>query len=76
MFQHNVQYSIIENAAEWKPSVCDQKENDLILVGKKQSIVSNFNNADYLKEIACARIVIVTDGWTVYYVVKGILTRK
>ena len=42
----------------------------LILVEKKQSIVSNFNNADYLKEIACVRIVSVTDGCTVYNIVK------
>lgn len=76
MFQNNKQYSIIENPREQKPSASDQREKDLILVGKKQRIVSNFNNADYLKEIVCVRIVSVTDGWTVYNIDKRYFDKK
>lgn len=76
MFQHNKQWSRREKAPKLKPSAYDQREKDLILVGKKQSIVSNFNNARYLKEIACVKIVSVTDGWTVYNIVEQYFDKK
>lgn len=59
-----------------KPSACDQREKDLIQVGKKQSIVSHFNNAEYRKEIACGGIVNVTDGWTVYNIVERYFDKR
>lgn len=46
------------------------------LGGKENSTRFNSNNGDGLKEIACIRIVSMTDGWTVYNEAKRYFDEK
>lgn len=54
----------------------EKKKKRFALSGKGNSVVLSFNNGDGLKEMACIRIVSMTDGWTVYNKAKRYFDEK